>query len=226
MSTFTPSNIKAIIFDYDLTLINSFHSAFEIYKYVEQELSSDTNITEEQLKSLWGATQAEIIRGLFGPDVDMDVVLNAILIARKTVGKDMKLFDDTLETLNVLHKKFHLGILTSATSSIVTYFSHQTGLPLELFDVIQTTDDTTVYKPDPAVFDPIIERYESQGIEKDQIVYVGDSPRDYIAARDADIHFFAVTTGLDNSEVFKSHGLDDPFILPRLQMLISIFNEV
>ena len=66
-------------------------------------------------------------------------------------------------------------------------------LPLEqFFDVVVGSDDTERHKPDPA---PLAHALELLGANRDDAVYVGDSPFDIRAAKAAGMHSVAVTWG-------------------------------
>ena len=66
-------------------------------------------------------------------------------------------------------------------------------LPLEhFFDVVVGADDTERHKPDPQ---PLQHALERLGADRDDAVYVGDSPFDIRAAKGAGMHSIAVTWG-------------------------------
>ena len=82
------------------------------------------------------------------------------------------------------------------------------NFPVDRMSVVQGADETEVHKPDPNVFMPILDKLKKQGIEKEDIVYVGDSLSDLKATTAAGIDFIAVTTGLYSQEDFKNNGAE------------------
>jgi pyrophosphatase PpaX len=84
-----------------------------------------------------------------------------------------------------------LGVVTAKRRETVNLaFSY---LPLErFFDVVVGSDDTVRHKPDPA---PLQHALELLQAERDDAVYVGDSPFDIRAAKAAGVHSVAVTWG-------------------------------
>ncbi len=96
---------------------------------------------------------------------------------------------DVLTTLKGEGRR--LGVVTAKRQETVRLaFSY---LPLErFFDVVVGSDDTTRHKPDPA---PLEHALDLLGAQRDDAVYVGDSPFDIRAAKAAGVHSVAVTWG-------------------------------
>lgn len=84
-----------------------------------------------------------------------------------------------------------LGVVTAKRQETVRLaFSY---LPLEqFFDVVVGSDDTDRHKPDPQPLQHALELLEA---DRDDAVYVGDSPFDIQAAKGAGMHSIAVTWG-------------------------------
>ena len=84
-----------------------------------------------------------------------------------------------------------LGVVTAKRRETVALaFSY---LPLEqFFDIVVGSDDTERHKPDPQPLQHALERLDA---DRDDAVYVGDSPFDIRAAKGAGMHSIAVTWG-------------------------------
>lgn len=84
-----------------------------------------------------------------------------------------------------------LGVVTAKRHETVKLaFSY---LPLErFFDVVVASDHTERHKPDPQ---PLHHALERLGADREDAVYVGDSPFDVRAAKGAGMHSIAVTWG-------------------------------
>ncbi|OGI74612.1 hypothetical protein A2W50_00345 [Candidatus Nomurabacteria bacterium RIFCSPHIGHO2_02_40_30] len=64
------------------------------------------------------------------------------------------------------------------------------------FAVITSKEDTPGYhKPDPRVFRHALETLEQQGIQKNQCIFIGDTPSDTVAGHNAEIETLVIQTG-------------------------------
>src|SRR3989344_3433786 len=62
--------------------------------------------------------------------------------------------------------------------------------------VITSKEDTPGYhKPDPRVFRHALETLEQQGIQKNQCIFIGDTPSDTVAGHNAEIETLVIQTG-------------------------------
>jgi phosphoglycolate phosphatase-like HAD superfamily hydrolase len=93
------------------------------------------------------------------------------------------------------------------------------NIPEQLFDYIQTEDDTIYHKPDSRVFEPALKWLTKEKIQPGEVIYVGDSLNDMRAAIDAGLQFLGVQTGLTSLEEFQqnqSSGIQQLIELTRL----------
>jgi FMN hydrolase / 5-amino-6-(5-phospho-D-ribitylamino)uracil phosphatase len=80
--------------------------------------------------------------------------------------EDIKLYDDVIATMDVLKKKFKLGLLSNGNS-----YPERCGLE-GFFKFVVFSQDYGVEKPDPAIFSIALEKAECS---KHQLLHVGDS---------------------------------------------------
>ena len=201
--------IEQVIFDVDLTLLNSFESVLVGYQEIARREGLEVP-TKSVLKGLWGQTLQEIYSGLW-PGAD----LNKLMTVGQTVfeGCSIQLATGVLEVLTQIRRSgIALGILSTTPRTLFETRLESVGVQLDWFELIVGGDDIPVRKPDPKVFEGFI-RHRSPHT----IVYVGDDIVDWQAARDAKIGFFAVTTlGFTPVEKFKSENLDSERILKSI----------
>jgi len=200
--------IKTVVFDADLTLIDSFSGVHKIYCGAAEKLGLKKP-SRRELKFQWGKKIPEIISGLFsGVSVD-----KAIKVVGEVAGDYRHpLFPGTAEALRLISAAgFNLGILSTSNKELIIPHLEAAGVA-ELFGMIVGGEDTLERKPHPRVFDCFL-----QNCDRKQVVYVGDALADWEAARDAGLGLFlAVTTGHTSKVDFLSAGV------PEIQILDSV----
>jgi HAD superfamily hydrolase (TIGR01549 family) len=210
-------SVKAVIFDWDNTLVNSFDRLVLWHQEVGRQLGWPP-VTEEQIGAAWGKPFEELIQSLW-PSHDS----NDFEVAYKQFILDNTIpaIEGAITTVDELKKSFLLGIVTAAPRFEVEHFLAQLGLKKADFFVIQAADESEYHKPDPRVFDSLIILLQKQRIKKWETLYVGDSLSDFYAARYACLRFMAVLTGTTRREQFQAAGvgvndiLDSIIELPR-----------
>lgn len=202
--------IEQIIFDADLTLIDSFDGVHGVYCEVAEKLGLRYP-SPRALKKQWGKKVQEIISGLFG-QVDMEAVKKVLF----EVGGDCRfpLFPGIPQALKKISGAgLKLGILSTANRELIIPHLEAAGVA-DLFERVVGGEDTLERKPHPSVFDSFLKTCESK-----QLVYVGDALVDWEAAKGADLGLFlAVTTGHTSRNDFLFAGV------PEVQILDSVAN--
>lgn len=191
--------IELVIFDADLTLIDSFAGVHKIYCGAAEKLGL-RKPSREELKKQWGKKVADIISELFSGASVEDV----IKVVRE-VGGDYRhpLFPGTAKALKAISAAgFKLGILSTSNKELIIPHLEAAGLA-RLFEMTVGGEDTLERKPHPSVFDSFL-----QSRNRKQLAYVGDALVDWEAARDAGLGLFlAVTTGHTSRSDFLTAGV-------------------
>lgn len=81
-------------------------------------------------------------------------------------------FEDSIETLRRLRKRFYLVAMTNADRTAFTAHAHTLGRP---FHDAVTVDETGFPKPDPRFFSYNLGRQSARGIRQDEILHVAQS---------------------------------------------------
>jgi FMN phosphatase YigB (HAD superfamily) len=188
-------SIKAILFDYDDTLVNTRGTVYQAHKIAAKKYY-DLNLTDELIEPHWGKPYPVMLTGMY-QNLDTFEALNANYM---TVRRDypMQIFPDTLPTINLLLKDYALGILTAANLELIQFDLETLKFPIDQFALIQTSDDTEVHKPDPKVFDPALKKLQTQHIQPNETLYVGDALTDYQAASGAGLQFIGIVRNSHN----------------------------
>ncbi|MEK9171370.1 MAG: HAD hydrolase-like protein [Patescibacteria group bacterium] len=203
--------IEQVIFDVDLTLLNSFGWVLARYQEVARRMYLNQP-QENHLKGMWGMKIPDIIGGLW-PEIEFNKIMPVVMAVSRESSPP--LIAGVIETLGQIYQSdLALGLLSTTPRDIFEHQLTAAGVKLELFEKIIGGSDTSFRKPDPKVFEVFTEVRRA-----DSLVYVGDALVDWEAARDADLGLFlGVTTGFTSKQDFLSAGV------PEIQILDSVVN--
>jgi pyrophosphatase PpaX len=182
-----PANnkIKAVIFDVDGVLVLSQNSNVAFYKKLLDKAGYKT-ITRQQVLDCFHLPMRQTIEKLTGSK-DSEEIQRIFEMG----SNDMSLRDSSLlefpekleETLEELHKKYRLAIVTGRIKNGVNNIFSAIDIG-HLFDVIISYEDYTNPKPHP---EPLLTAAERLEVDTAEAVYVGDSPSDIEAAKAANM---------------------------------------
>ncbi len=181
--------IKAIIFDLDDTLLMTRQTKYEALKFAAKHFYRLT-ITDDEIDKQWGkpfqAFMFELFRGC-------DSVENLCKTYKSIIHQfPNKPYPDTIPVLDELEKTFSLGILSTTAHDLAINDLECSGVGVERFGFIQSEEDTTHHKPEPEVFEPTIEQFQSMGVMPQEMLYVGDAYTDYLASSRAGLYFIGI----------------------------------
>ncbi len=129
-------------------------------------------------------------------DLDPDRVDELVEVYRahnEPLHSSLEAFGGVFELLIELRRRGHrLGIVTAKRVQTVHLAFDRLPLLQELTEVLIGAEDTERHKPDP---DPVLEALRRLGASPEDAVYVGDSPFDIRAGKDAGAFSIAVGWG-------------------------------
>lgn len=195
---------SAILFDCDDTLVQTKESKFAALRAIARQHYA-LALSDEQIREHWGIAYEALFRALFGA-VEPDV---ARVIARYEAVNDeypVEAYPEAVRVLRRLRERFAIGIVTSAGRALAVRQLERIGLHPGELSVFQAADDTPLHKPDPRVFEPALDVLGAKGIPRSAVLYVGDSLRDFQAARGAGLGFCGVLRGTTTAEEFAAAG--------------------
>ncbi len=207
--------IKAIIFDYDDTLVQTMASKWDALKETGKRFYGLT-ITDEHIRKFWGKPFQEMLEGVLMHADTFDKLEHSYMQVHGDFP--MQAYDDAPRTIKTLMEAYAVGVLTASARKLVISDLTMLGFPVEDMAYIQTSEDTDIHKPDPRVFTPILEHLSRRHIDRNEVLYVGDALKDYEAARDAGLKFYGVTYGTASRAEFEAHGAKT---IARLSDLLS-----
>lgn len=209
---------KAVLFDFDGTLINTNELIFESYRVAFKTILK-REITTEEILNLYG-------RPLYPSLMEYGEVGEQLYNVYREFNKVhhdkmIKEFDGAYEGVKELKDKgYKTGIVTSKRLHMV-----ERGLKIlkmdSLFNVIITPDDTQKAKPDP---EPIVCGCQRLGVEPKDAIYVGDSVFDMEAGQRAGTGLCAVKYSITAPEQLLAFSPE--FFVGTIKELAEQLEEV
>lgn len=194
--------LKAIIFDFDYTLGDSTNGIVLSVNYALEKLGFDARDKEEIKKTIGlslkdtfsvltkenNGEKAEKFSKYFREKADLVMVENT------------ELYGDVKEVLQKLKREgYKIGIVTTKFHYRIEQILNKFNA-LDLVDLIVGAEDVKIEKPDP---EGLLWVAENLQLEKEDILYVGDSLVDAKTAENAQINFAGVLTGTTSANEFK-----------------------
>lgn len=187
--------IKAVIFDLDGTLAESFEGYFHAFNKA-LKASNLSQMSREDLAKYYGQVDTEILRRFLDkPDVD-EAVENATKIKRdvfaKEGGKYITPLPGAVEIVNALFKrKIPMAIASSGRSAAVRMALGRLGIGGKIKEIV-SADDVKNGKPHPELF---LKAAEKLNTPPENCIVFEDSIHGVLAARAAGMKCIAVATG-------------------------------
>jgi len=188
---------KLIIFDMDGTLVNSSITIANAINYVRKQLGFEPMDAQFILERVNDHTinPAQVFYHAQRFERDHERWFSEYYT--KHHDKELVLYDGIKELLEALKSKgYLLAVATNAyRRSTIESLSHL-GI-IDLFDGIACYDDVYKGKPHP---DMLLKLLESLNVSKEEALFIGDGPRDEMAAKRAGIDYLMVDWGFTNHE--------------------------
>ncbi|MEF7562303.1 HAD family hydrolase [Bacillus infantis] len=175
---------KAVLFDFDGTLADTLPICFEAFKYVFRQYD-DRDITEKEIIGMFGPTEDEIIeRNLQSTNEIQNAIEDYFSFYEKGHDRSFQLIEEIKGLLEFLKERnMKLGIITGKS---------RRGLDITLkclkiedhFDISIAGDEVLKPKPDG---EGILKALEFLGLERNDVIFVGDSRADIAAGRHAQV---------------------------------------
>ena len=179
---------KVILFDADETLFDfkmaekqAFLRALEEYK-LDVDKEESLKLYSQINKHIW----EEFERGEITADrlrverferfskkikIDFDAVSFSKAYA-KFLGEGAYLFDDSVEVIDYLSKKYKLALVTNGLKDVQKSRISKTPLK-DYFQELIISDEIKISKPDPRIFDYALDKLDH--MDKSKVLMIGDS---------------------------------------------------
>jgi len=180
-----PSKVKAVIFDLDGVIIDSFSAWFKVFNSTRKNYKLPEITKKEFLEKIWGGSIERDIKTYFKGKT-VEEIGKHYFAHFDNFKKDTTLNPNVRETLKKLKdKNIKLGIVTNTYKKPVLEILEYHKIK-DLFDVVLGGDDVENGKPAP---DSIFEACKGLKIKPEEAVLVGDTMNDAGAAKNANMFF-------------------------------------
>lgn len=209
--------IKSVIFDLDGVILDDTQPIVDAYRETARSLG--LRIPEDkEIARLFGIPHYQLVSILW-PGCDLEEFRKNFSKIVESKSFRFKLVNNAENVIRKLKENgIKLGIVTGGVREWTMINLKKARLDSKLFDVITSASDTKNHKPKG---DPILYTCEKLGTKKDDAVFVGDSPIDYEAAKDAGVNFVGVLTGVSDKEDFKKLGVKN--VINSIEDLLNLF---
>jgi len=175
-------NVKAIFFDFDNTLGNRYEYSRECFRHLIMEylpeiepdsllfasMLHDFTVFDQYGDAGHNRSILDRIEKRYNVKIAIDDYYDWW---RKNQYKYVCLFEDAVDTLNELKKKYKIGIITNGHST--TQWNKICGSGIQdMFDLIVVSGDINIHKPDPRIYQYSCDML---GLKPEECVYVGDN---------------------------------------------------
>jgi HAD superfamily hydrolase (TIGR01549 family) len=178
------NNFKALLFDFDGTLLDSFTIHYEIYKLMFTHFG--IQIKKKQFLNSYSPNWYKTYEAMGLPKKDWKSA-DSIWV-EEAERRSPNLLPGVQETLSVLSDGFATGLVTSGSKRRVVKDLERTGIK-KFFKTVVTGDDIQTPKPSPEGLELAL---LNLGLRSSEVAYIGDADADHKMARAAGIYFIGV----------------------------------
>ncbi len=203
--------LKAIIFDIDGVLLNSFEANLKFFQDL-MLFAGYAFPNRETYKNMFHLPMDQVIRKLITSKDENEVQRIWLMGKNRAIpypSELITLVDNCEATLKVLVKKYALAIVTSRVK-IGVFSLPQLASLKNLFQTTVCFEDTEKHKPDP---EPLLLACERLNIKSSEAIYIGDAQTDMDAAKAANIKAIAFTTDKLSGAIAATHEFSE---IPKL----------
>ena len=195
------SQIKTLIFDFDGTIADSMSVGLEIANSLADEFKYK-KVERSQLPLYKNMSSREIIKEIGISYFRLPFLIRRLRKAMKERVKELLLFDGIAEELKILQEKgFIMGIVTSNSQENVAQFLTDNGCE-QYFRFINS--DVRLFHKSGAIKTLL----KKQGINKSQVMLLGDESRDIEAAHKCGVRIIAVSWGFHTRDHLRAYKPD------------------
>jgi HAD superfamily hydrolase (TIGR01549 family) len=201
---------KVMIFDLNDTLINTIYTAFKRneYCFARMEIKGPTL---KEFETVFGGDFPQCI-GKWLPHDRVEEFYDIYPASRQTIR--YQAFCDLTALFNKMKKEGKkLVILTNTSVEQFEKKADDIQLDIQMIDLILCN----AMKPD---INSLTKVQEYFGVNKKDMLFIGDDLLDFQMARTFDINYLAVLTGLVDRQMFLQQGISNQLIIESVNELL------
>lgn len=206
--------MKAIIFDFDGTIADSFVVFIEVF---DEIAGRSRRLTAKEIESLGGQSLKEILKYL---KIRSWQIPRLVIKGKKALGLrilDIKPFPNMPKTLQQMHQSgYKMYILSTNSSAHISKFLRANKLDPYFVDIYGDIG----LRGKSAGLKKLI---KAEGLSAGQCIYVGDETRDIEAGRKADIAVLAVGWGFNHPRTLKR--LEPDFFAAEPNQILKLLDN-
>lgn len=189
--------MSVILWDLDDTLLDTLAGRMHALSHAHETLLGTKVDPEALWRSHRGGTLEDLARRLLGAEYGKFVTVYRDRYF--SLGREIRPYPGVEPVLRSFHEAgFDMGIVTSKVAWGATEELTRAGI-LQYFHTVVGFDDTDAHKPDPEPIHAALDRMLAG--DPPAAVFIGDSPADVWAARNAGIRSIAALWGTLDSEL-------------------------
>ncbi|HZJ40776.1 MAG TPA: HAD family hydrolase [Candidatus Saccharimonadales bacterium] len=198
---------KAIIFDYDGVIVDSFVSVFAVYKKTCQRFGVSCPETLEDFRKIYGYNYRECLSNLGVAEKDFPEASG--IYKREIIKIDHELFLGIREVIEKLSKKYKLYLISASHSEEVCPKIASFGLT-NFFEKIYCGNDNRERKSEM-----FLDLFKEKNYSPTDVISIGDRAVDYEVAKkvglaDEDIILVTYGWGLDRNRIGHVNIANNP----------------
>jgi len=223
----TPVAVQAIVIDLDGTMLNTAPELSEAANRMLRDMDY-APVSQELLASYIGNGISWLVKRALTGDMhatpDAALYDHALPIFEKHYTElllESKVFKGVIEGLDAMRAAgFRLGCITNKVERYTTPLLAGVGLA-KYFEIVLAGDTLPEKKPHPM---PLLHAAKFFGVPIEQLLLIGDSLNDTLAARAAGCPVFCVPYGYNHGEPVETLDLDA--VIANLSAAIPLMNRV
>jgi HAD superfamily hydrolase (TIGR01509 family) len=201
--------IKVVVFDFDGVLFKSNDVHVKLWEKVMKRYGVDSKITEKIITESFGKSYEEIVEKLMPKEhmSKLEEILREFLkeITSPEYPKKFKVVDGAKKFIEELRSEgIRTAIATGNKKFVMELWLKELSF-LRLFDMIITPEDVKHGKPHP---DMLLKALTFFGINRKEMIYVGDAKDDMEMGKAAGVTTVAVLTGAMNRKEAEEERAD------------------